>query len=53
MFTKEELVLIHKAIAELNIKGSESAQISLLLNKVADQYNAQPAPAKPVKMDKK
>jgi len=38
MFKKEELALIHKAIAELTIKGSDSYIVSSLLDKVATQH---------------
>jgi|TARA_R110002096_G_scaffold318179_1_gene512597 hypothetical protein len=38
MFEKEELVLIHKSISELTIKGSDSHVVSVLLNKVAAEH---------------
>ena len=41
MFEKEELALMHKAISELTIKGSDSHIVSGLLNKVA-QIHAKP-----------
>jgi len=45
MFEKEELALIHKAISELVIKGSDSHVVSTLLNKVVtmhESYNPEP-----------
>ena len=38
MFEKEELVLMHKALAELVIKGSDSHVVSALLNKIANTH---------------
>jgi hypothetical protein len=51
MFEKEELALIHKAISELTIKGSDSHIVSNLLNKVATQHSKPEKPAK-VKVEK-
>jgi hypothetical protein len=34
MFEKEELVLIHKSVSELTIKGSDAHAVSNLLNKI-------------------
>jgi hypothetical protein len=42
MFEKEELALIHKAVSELTIKGSDSHIVSGLLNKVAEIYSKPP-----------
>jgi|TARA_R110000822_G_scaffold183996_1_gene323314 hypothetical protein len=51
MFEKEELALIHKAVSELTIKGSDSHIVSNLLNKVATQHAKPEKPAK-VKVEK-
>tara|TARA_R100000278_G_scaffold62506_1_gene50610 strand:- start:202 stop:366 length:165 start_codon:yes stop_codon:yes gene_type:complete len=34
MFKKEELALLHKAVSELVIKGSDAAQVASLLSKI-------------------
>jgi hypothetical protein len=47
MFEKEELVLLHKALSELVIKGSDAAQVASLLGKVITLHGVDPKPAKP------
>ena len=47
MFEKEELVLLHKALSELVIKGSDAAQVASLLGKIATLYEVDAKPAKP------
>ena len=42
MFEKEELALIHKSLAELTIKGSDSHVVAGLLNKVAEIHSKPP-----------
>ena len=39
MLVKEDLVLVHKALSELTIKGSESYTIAALLDKVATMHS--------------
>ena len=46
MFEKEELALIHKAVSELVIKGSDSHVVSRLLDKVVVLHET-PAPTPP------
>jgi hypothetical protein len=41
MFEKEGLVLLHKAVSELVIKGSDAAQVASLLNKIATVHEAE------------
>ena len=41
MFEKEELVMLHKAVSELVIKGSDAAQVASLLNKIATVHEAE------------
>ena len=43
MFTKEELVIIHKSICEMDIKGSDAPQLSSLLSKIAGLHEKQVA----------
>lgn len=38
MFKKEELALMHKAMSELTIKGSDSYIVSGLLSKIAELH---------------
>lgn len=38
MFKIEELVLLHKAVSELVIKGSDAAQVASLLNKIVTAH---------------
>tara|TARA_R110000765_G_scaffold314518_1_gene407326 strand:- start:157 stop:330 length:174 start_codon:yes stop_codon:yes gene_type:complete len=52
MFEKQELALIHRAISELSIKGSDSHVVSGLLNKVAKFHEAPPIPPVPEKSEK-
>ena len=52
MFEKQELALIHRAISELAIKGSDSHVVSGLLNKVAEFHEAPPIPPVPEKSEK-
>lgn len=44
MFEKEELALIHKAVSELTIKGSDSYVVSRLLDKVVVLHETPPTP---------
>jgi len=53
MFEKEDLVLIHKAISELTIKGSDSHVISILLNKVAEIHSKPEGPNKDTTLKEK
>lgn len=40
MFDKQELAIIHKAISEMTIKGTDAPKIALLLQKVAEQHTS-------------
>lgn len=42
MFTKEELVLMHKALSELTIRGADSHAVSHTLNKIAELHQKPP-----------
>jgi hypothetical protein len=44
MFEREELALIHRAISELTIKGSDSHVVSKLLDKVVVLHETPPTP---------
>ena len=44
MLVKEDLVLIHRALSELVIKGSESHAVSGLLDKVASIHAEMKSP---------
>jgi hypothetical protein len=44
MFEKEELALIHRAVSELTIKGSDSYVVSKLLDKVVVLHETPPTP---------
>ena len=53
MFEKEELALIHKAVSELVIKGSDSHIVSILLNKVVALHETpQPGPPSKAKAER-
>ena len=39
MFEKQELAVIHKALAELTIKGAEAPLMAALLTKVQEAYS--------------
>ena len=49
MFEKEELVLIHRAIAEWPIKGSDAHVVSKLLIKVQNAHTPSEEQKKPSK----
>jgi hypothetical protein len=49
MFEKQELVLIHRAMSELVIKGSESHVMSALLNKIVSNHTPPVSPEAPSK----
>jgi hypothetical protein len=49
MFEKEELVLIHRAIAEWSIKGSDAHVVSKLLNKIVSNHTTSVSPEAPSK----
>jgi hypothetical protein len=53
MFEKEELALIHKAIFELTIKGSEAHAVSQLLDKIVVLHTPpKPQPKSKLKSEK-
>ena len=46
MFSKQELAVIHKALSEVTIKGSDATAFAILMKKVIDAHNAyKPKPA--------
>jgi hypothetical protein len=49
MFTQEELIVLHKSMSELVIKGSEAATTAQLISKITTIYNAELAEDKPSK----
>jgi len=46
MFEKEELALMHKALSELVIKGSDSHMVASVLNKIIGVHEQQEKPIK-------
>jgi len=40
MFNKQELAVIHKALAEVTIKGAEAPAMTALMEKVVNAHNS-------------
>jgi len=40
MFDKQELAIIHRAVSEMSIKGSDAPIITMLLQKITEQHTA-------------
>ena len=49
MFEKDELAMLHKALSELLIKGSDSPRVATLLNKIATLHTPPGETAQTVK----
>jgi len=47
MFQIEELILLHKALSELVIKGSDATQVASLLSKIVTAHEKESKKANP------